>query len=50
MDNRVKQYKNMLKEWDLEKNIKEIDMGAIVRKDLKRKAEDPFRATFFRLS
>ncbi len=49
MENRVKQYKNKLKEWGLEKNIKDNDMRAIVRKDLKRKAEDPFRATIFRL-
>ncbi len=47
--NRVQQYKSKLKEWNIEKNIKEIDMRAIVRKDLKRKAEDPFRATIFRL-
>jgi len=49
VENRVKQYKSKLKEWGLEKNIKENDMRAIVRKDLKRKAEDPFRATIFRL-
>lgn len=49
VDNRVKQYKSKLKEWVIEKNIKEKDMRAIVRKDLKRKAEDPSRATTFRL-
>lgn len=46
---RVKQYKSKLKEWGVEKNINETDMRAIVRKDLKRKAEDPFRPTVIRL-
>lgn len=45
----MKQYKSKFKDWGIEKNIKENDMRAIVRKDLKRKAEDPFRATIFRL-
>lgn len=47
--NRVNQYKKKFKEWGIEKNVKEDDTRAIVRKDLKRKAEDPFRATIFRL-
>lgn len=47
--NRAKQYKSKLKDWGFEKNFKEKDMRAIVRKDLKRKAEDPFKATVFRL-
>ena len=46
---RKKQYKTKLKEWGLEKNIKDKDMRAIVRKDLKRKADDSFKATIFRL-
>jgi len=49
VETRVKQYNSKFKEWGFEKNIKETDMRAIVRKDLKRKAEDPFRATVFRL-
>lgn len=45
----LKQYKTKLKEWGLEKNIKDKDMRAIVRKDLKRKAENPSKPTKFRL-
>lgn len=46
---RSKQYKTKLKEWGFEKNIKEKDMKAIVRKELKRKAEDPLRSSTFRV-
>ncbi len=45
----MKQYKSKLKEWRFEKNIKGNVMRAIVRKDRKRKAEDPLRETTFRL-
>ena len=47
-DRRRKQYTTKLKEWGYEKYIKEIDMRAIVRKDLKRKAGDPLRPSAFR--
>ena len=46
---RRKQYTTKLKEWGYEKNIKEADMKAIVKKDLKRKAENPLRPSAFRL-
>ena len=46
---RRKQYTTKLKEWGYEKNVKEKDMAAIVRKDLKRRAEDPHRSSAFRL-
>lgn len=49
LETRVKQYKSKFKEWGVEKNIKETDMRAIIRKDLKRKAEDPSRGSTFRL-
>ena len=47
--NRRKQYTRKLKEWGYEKNVKDKDMAAIVRKDLKRRAEDPHRPSAFRL-
>ena len=46
---RCKQYKTKLNEWGYEKNIKETDMKAIFRKDLKRKADDPLRPSTFRV-
>ena len=46
---RTKQYKTKLKNWGFEKNVSSKDMQDIVRIDLKRKAEDPSKATMFRL-
>ena len=43
------QYNTKLKEWRFEKNIKEKDMKAIARKELKRKAENPLKSSSFRL-
>jgi hypothetical protein len=44
----MRQYKSKIKEWGLEKNFKNEDMQAIVRKDSKRKSENPHKATRFR--
>ncbi len=44
----MRQYKAKIKEWGLEKNFKNKDMQAIVRKDSKRKSEHPHKATRFR--
>lgn len=45
----VKQYKSKLNDWGLAKNIKSKDMRPIVRKDMKRRAEDPSKKTNYRL-
>ncbi len=44
-----KQYTTKFKEWGFEKNIEEKDMRAIARKDRKRKADNPLKATTYRL-
>ncbi len=44
----MRQYKAKIKEWGLEKNFRNEDMQAIVRKDSKRKSENSHKATRFR--
>ena len=46
-----KQYRTKIKEWGMDiKNIKNHEMQAIVRKDRKRKAEDPLRESEYRVN
>ena len=43
-----KQYTTKIKEWDMDiKNMKTHDMQAIIRKDRKRKVEDPLKESEF---
>ena len=45
-----KQYNKMITAWHMDKNIKSHEMHAIIRKDLKRKAEGPPKESEFRVN